>query len=209
MTSGILIIALITHHPTAAGGIFMIRSIHGLLMSVILFLTAGFSLFVVWRRSVLALIGLIPFATGAAAGFAAGTINGFIAPGLVLAGITSHADLLWASNQVLASIGIVATAAAYTLWAVDLWRLGWRTTAVFGLIAGLSPAVLLISGHTNMHIAGAILAYSANAAWALWLGIMLWRDARQSDRMARSDNGIANGVASRSVTGNERFSVSA
>ena len=175
--SSLLFVALITNHPTAGSGLFLHQGIHGLLMLMILTMTAGFLLFVLWRRSLLAAIGLVPFAAGAIAAFGAGTINGFIAPSLVTQGIASYGDLLWTSNQVLASIGIVATAAAFSLWSLDLWRLGWRITAALGLLAGMLPAMLLLSGRIDMHITGAMIAYSANAIWALWLGVVLIRKA--------------------------------
>ncbi len=175
--STILFIALMANHPTAGSGLFVHRGIHGLLMLMIVTTTAGFALFVLWRRSLLAVIGLVPFVVSAIAGFGAGTINGFIAPGLVTRGIGSYGELLWTSNQVLASIGIVATAAAFGLWSLDLWRLGWRATAMLGLLAGMLPALLLLSGRIDMHVAGAMIAYIANAIWALWLGVVLMRKA--------------------------------
>ena len=140
IASGALVVGLITHHPTAASGAMMIQGVHAALMSVILVMTAGFALYVWWHRTAVSLVGLIPFVVGAAAGFAAGTINGFISPRLAMAGVTSYGDLLWATNQVLASIGIFATAAAYVVWSVDLWRIGWRVTAALG--AGDDPETI-------------------------------------------------------------------
>jgi hypothetical protein len=189
MPSGILIIGLITRHPTWSGGMFFIQSIHGLLMSTSLLMTAGFALFVLSRRSTLAVIGFIPYACAAAAGLGAALINGFIVPSLLADGVTAYADLLWTSNQMLAQAGIFAMAAAFTIWSIDLWQLGWRATCIAGLTAGLLPAALLLSGSIDTDIAGAIIAYSATAAWALWLGFMLWRSAHRSstshpDRLA-------------------------
>jgi hypothetical protein len=172
MASGILIVALIMHHPTAASGTFLIRAIHGLLIShpvpdsrVHPFCPLATKRVGVGRSDPVRDRGRCRVRGRDdqrlhCDGPRACRQHGACRPAL-------------ASNQVLASIGIVATAAAYSLWSVDLWRLGWRITTLFGLIAGLLPAVLLLSGHINMHIAGAILAYSVNAGWALWLGIML------------------------------------
>lgn len=175
IASGLLMTGLMAHHPTAASGAAMIGWLHGAAMAAMLLMLAGFALFVRWRATSLALVGLVPAIAGAAAGLAAGVINGFIVPSLLGNGVTTYADLLWTSNQKLAEIGIVGYAAAYCLWSVDLWRLTWRVTAVLGVLAGLVPAALLQSGGLHMNIAGAFLSYSANAIWAVWLGIMLWR----------------------------------
>lgn len=177
MAGGLLVAALMANHPTGVSGGAMMRNVHGAILLMMLMMTIGFALFVRWRRSTLALAGLVPYVAGALAGAAAGIVNGFLTPSLAEQGVIGYRDLLWTANQQLAIIGVVATGMAYVLWGADLWRLGWRATAAAGAAAGVVPAVLLLSGRIEMGLIGALLAYSANALWAAWLGAMLWRRA--------------------------------
>lgn len=177
MTSGLLVVALMANHPTAASGGVMIRGVHGSILLLMLMMTTGFALFIRWRGSVLAVAGLVPYVAGALAGAAAGIINGFLTLSLFEQGVTDYRDLLWTANQLLATIGVVVTGIAYLLWAADLWRFGWRATAAAGALAGVVPAILLLTGRIEMGLIGALLAYTANMLWAAWLGAMLWRQA--------------------------------
>jgi hypothetical protein len=167
------------HHPTSLAAGALIGIVHGVMILVIGIMTFGFAHFAgrqgLDRPAVLA--GLVAYAIGALANVGAGTLNGFVAPA-----IATHQpplghdlfDLVWAMNQALAKLGVVALGLAYLLWALSLWR-QQKVAALLGLVAGGIPALLLIGGWIDMHLHAAILVYAAQALWAALIGWLLLR----------------------------------
>jgi hypothetical protein len=165
------------HHPTSLRAGAMIAIVHG---AMILF--AGMMMFgfthVARRRGLdrpAVLAGLVAYGIGIAATVGAATVNGFAAPALAAHGASHDAfDALWFLNQALARLGVVATGAAYALWALDLWR-RWKAVALLGLLAGGVPALLLLGGWIDMHLGWAMLVYPAQVSWAALIGWLLLR----------------------------------
>jgi hypothetical protein len=165
------------HHPASLRAGAMIAIVHG---AMILF--AGMMMFgfthVARRRGLdrpAVLAGLVAYGIGIAATVGAATVNGFAAPALAAHGASHDAfDTLWFLNQALARLGVVATGAAYALWALDLWR-RWKAVALLGLLAGGVPALLLLGGWIDMHLGWAMLVYPAQVSWAALIGWLLLR----------------------------------
>jgi hypothetical protein len=165
------------HHPASLRAGAMIAIVHG---AMILF--AGMMMFgfthVARRRGLdrpAVLAGLVAYGIGIAATVGAATVNGFAAPALAAHGASHDAfDALWFLNQALARLGVVATGAAYALWALDLWR-RWKAVALLGLLAGGVPALLLLGGWIDMHLGWAMLVYPAQVSWAALIGWLLLR----------------------------------
>jgi hypothetical protein len=165
------------HHPTSLRAGAMIAIVHG---AMILF--AGMMMFgfthVARRRGLdrpAVLAGLVAYRIGIFASIGAAVTNGFAAPALAAHGASHDAfDTLWFLNQALARLGVVATGAAYALWALDLWR-RWKAVALLGLLAGGVPALLLLGGWIDMHLGWAMLVYPAQVSWAALIGWLLLR----------------------------------
>ena len=184
IAGSLLSVLAMAHHPDHVDPGGLVGIVHGamiVLMSVIAFGFAHFAL----RRGLgrpAILAGLIAYFIGLVADLGAGTTNGFIVPALAARGadLSGHDVFLlaWEANQALARLGVFATAAAFTFWSIDfLRRAGLEPKAIggLGLLAGLAPAILLATGATDMHVAGAFMAYAAFAAWGAIVGMHLLR----------------------------------
>lgn len=179
-----LSVLVMAHHPDHVDPGGIVGFVHGAMIALAAVTAFGFAHFALRRglaRPAI-LAGLLAYAIGLAAGIGAATINGFVVPALAARGHDlSGRDvflLAWEANQALARLGVFATAAAYALWSLDfLARPGLEPKIIgaLGLAAGLVPAGLLASGATDMHVAGAMLAYAAFAAWAVIVGVHLLR----------------------------------
>jgi hypothetical protein len=184
-----LSVLTMAHHPTHVDPNGFVGLVHGamiVLMSVIAFGFAHTALRRGLARPAI-LAGLIAYFIGLVADLGAGTTNGFIVPALAAHGAAlSGRDvflLAWEANQALARLGVFATAAAFTFWSIDfLRRPGIEPKAIgaFGLLAALVPATLLATGATDMHVAGALAAYAAFAAWGVVVGVHLFRGKLES-----------------------------
>lgn len=183
------VVVAMGHHPSGLHGGALAGMVHGGMIALLLLLMWGFLMFAVDRGAARPLIaaGLIAYAVSLFAHIGAGTINGFVVPGLAdpEAPAVSH-DILrlaWQSNQALAQLGVYLTGAAYVLWSSDLLRdqsKAARFTGAIGLVAGAVPALLLASGTLRMDVSGAFLIYGMHVTWAALVGVMLWRGALQS-----------------------------
>jgi len=184
IAGSLLSVLAMAHHPDHVDPGGLVGIVHGamiVLMSVIAFGFAHFALRRGLRRPAI-LAGLIAYFIGLVADLGAGTTNGFIVPALAARGadLSGHDVFLlaWEANQALARLGVFATAAAFTFWSIDfLRRTGLEAKAIggLGLLAGLVPAILLATGATDMHVAGAFMAYAAFAAWGAIVGMHLLR----------------------------------
>ena len=176
------------HHPDSIAAGALIGIVHGVMILVVGIMTFGFAHFAgrqgLGRPALLA--GLVAYAIGALANIGAGTLNGFVAPAIAThQPALSHDlfDLVWAMNQALARLGVVAVGVAYALWSLTLWR-RHKVTALLGLVVGGVPALLLIGGVIDMHLHPAIFVYAAQALWAVLIGWLLLGgrlESRQGD----------------------------
>lgn len=174
--AGLSVLAM-AHHPTSVHAGAMLGIVHAAMILFAGMLAFGFTHFA--RRCGLArpavLAGLVAYAIGTFASIGAATVNGFAAPALAADGATHAAfDILWAVNQALAKLGVIAAGAAYVLWSIELWRRS-KVIALLGLLAGGVPALLLTGGWIGMRVNEALLIYAAQLAWAALVGWLLLR----------------------------------
>ena len=185
MIAGALLSVLVmSHHPEHVDPNGIVGLVHGAMIALLAVTAFGFAHFALrrglGRPEVLA--GLVAYLIAVFAHIGAGTINGFAVPALAARGaaLASHDVffLAWEANQALAKLGVCANGIAFAFWSIDfLRRPGLEPKAIggLGLAAGLAPVVLLGSGSIDMHVAGAILAYGAFAAWGVIVGQHLLR----------------------------------
>ncbi|HYD12433.1 MAG TPA: hypothetical protein VEC11_06270 [Allosphingosinicella sp.] len=165
------------HHPSSLHAGALVGIVHGAMILFAAMLAFGFTHYArrrgLGRPAVLA--GLVAFAIGTFASIGAAIVNGFAAPALAAEGAGHDAlHILWAVNQALARLGVVAVGAAYLCWSLDLWRQS-KPVALLGLLAGGVPALLLAGGWIGMHLHAAILVYGAQFLWAILVGWLLLR----------------------------------
>ena len=187
----LLSVLVMAHHPDHVDPGGIVGLVHGAMIALMSVTAFGFAHFAL-RRGVARpaiLAGLIAYFIGLVADLGAGTTNGFIVPALATHGATLASRdvflLAWEANQALARLGVFATAAAFTFWSIDfLRRPGFEPKAIgaLGLAAGLVPATLLAAGVTDMHVAGAFLAYAAFALWGVSVGVHLLRGGLAADQ---------------------------
>ena len=180
--AGLSMLAM-SHHPTSLRAGALIGIVHGAMILFAGMMAFGFTHFArlrgLARPAVLA--GLIAYGISIFANIGAALASGFVGPALAAhAPGASHEffDLIWAMNQALAKLGVVATGAAYLLWSLDLWRTS-KPAALLGLVAGGVPAALILSG-TGMHLHVAVLVYAAQVLWAALIGWLLLRGSLRS-----------------------------
>jgi hypothetical protein len=184
IAGSLLSVFVMAHHPDHIDPNGLVGLVHGAMIALMSVIAFGFAHFAL-RRGVarLAILaGLVAYFVGLVADFGAGTTNGFIVPALAAHGAAlSGRDvflLAWEANQALARLGVFATAAAFTFWSIDFLRrpgLEAKVVGGLGLLAGLVPAGLLVTGATDMHVAGAFIAYAAFALWGTIVGLHIVR----------------------------------
>jgi len=171
------------HHPTHLSAGLLNQWVHGILLAFLALNTFGFACFVLARGPArpAILAGAVCYGFALFGHIGAGTINGFAVPALARHGEAIGRDVFqfaWEVNQALAAFGVVAASAAILFWSADfLGRRGVEARAIgaFGLVAGGAPALLLLGGVTNMHVAGALFAYASHAVWGAAVGVHLLR----------------------------------
>lgn len=178
VVTGVATIVLMAQHPSGSDSDLMITGVHGGLL-LVLVLQVGALLFLLARRELAAMIASTFYAAGMLATVGAGVLNGFVFPALrrYENGEIGHDifDLVWASNQALAELGVIGVGIAFACWSVGLWRGGEKPLAAFGWLAGLAPALLIASGVLGMDLHGALIAYALHALWVIALGWARWR----------------------------------
>ncbi|WP_284125295.1 hypothetical protein [Parerythrobacter aestuarii] len=176
--TSIAAIGLMAMHPTGEASDTLISGVHGSLL-IVLLLQASALLWILRASSFRDLNASVFFAAGTIATIAAGTLNGFVYPAMraYQEGEIGHDifDLVWRTNQALAELGLLGVGLGFALWSVSLFKQGDKAIAVFGLVAGLAPGVLLLSGHLGMDLPGAMLAYAIHVLWVAVLGVSRWR----------------------------------
>ncbi len=178
--TGIAAIGLMAIHPTSAGSDQLISGVHGSLMGVLVVQAAAL-IHLLGARGFRDLTAAFFYGVGAIAGLGAGLLNGFVFPSMRTFGRGEIGpdiyELIWWTNQNLAELGVIGVGLGYALWSVGLWKAGERLLGGFGLVAGLAPGLLLISGHLGMDLHGAITAYGLQALWVIAMGWRSWREA--------------------------------
>ena len=181
VATGALSILLMSQHPSGSHEGVMTPLVHGGLQVVMIAqLAAMFVAVRGWGWTLLATSAVLFFAAGQMAGVGAATINGFIVPALggydpaeLGSGI---GPLAWEANQALARLGVIAVGIGFALISTRLWQDSQRALAIFGWLAGLVPALLLITGQIGMDLHGALFAYITQAAFIVAFG---WTAARR------------------------------
>ncbi|MBD3773242.1 MAG: hypothetical protein IE921_06650 [Rhodobacteraceae bacterium] len=179
-----LAIVLMINHPTAVNGAGPAGFVHGSLQLCVLIQVAVFTLAtqrLAQGRLFRLMLVVLPFVAGSAAGLIAATINGFAVPTMLAypaPGVGPDVKIMaWELNQVFARLGVIACGIGIAGLSAMLWQHQHRLVALAGFAAGLIPAILLLLGHTDMKLFGAILAYSSQLAWLALLGGWLARRA--------------------------------
>lgn len=195
--SAAMVLAM-THHPSGhahtvpdavreiADGAGFNRLVHGLLIAIMVVLTAGYAGFsATLRPRALGRFGLAAYATGALFESVAGLINGFAVSGLTehfagapdetLAGLAPVMQALWQLNQAFAGAGVIAMSLAVVLWSVALLREGGaiRLVGGAGCLMGLAAIGALIGGLLHLDVHGFGLFVAGQAAWGVALALSL------------------------------------
>lgn len=178
--AALLAVLTMAHHPDASGSTALARAVHGGLLVLSLFLLAGF--WMVSEKIGLGLVGvkiaMVAYSYGVFAVCIAGTVNGFVVPALIDAGVLDEglSRFAWELNQSLAYGSAYAVAVASVLWGAVLVRrpgILARVMGAAGLLTGAVPAALLASDALDMHIAGAMVVYTAHWLFAGLAGAWL------------------------------------
>ncbi|MEZ5922284.1 MAG: hypothetical protein R3C60_13175 [Parvularculaceae bacterium] len=179
--ASVLTVVFMAHHPTSRDQVALAPPVHGALMILILIAFTGYLRFCMLRGTkwLAILAGLVAFGVGTIANLLAATINGFAVPALVERNASDDLYLLsWELNQALAYEGAYAVSAAFILWGADMLArergLG-RLIGAAGIIAGTAPAFLLATGAIDMHVAGALIVYSTQAAFGVIISLWMMR----------------------------------
>lgn len=174
-------VALMAHHPTNANPT-LLPPIHGALLVVLCIHTLGF-VYLSAVRGLLrlpVLAGMLAYAVSVFANMGAGLLNGFVTPRLIADGPeAATADILafaWATDQSLAVMAVFAAGAASFLWGLDFMRDAQVRSKLIGgagILLGVLPSTLLLTGVLEMDVFGAFISYSLQSAWAVLVGWLL------------------------------------
>ncbi|HME91451.1 MAG TPA: hypothetical protein VKE49_08500 [Myxococcaceae bacterium] len=134
----------------------------------------------------LAIAGLVVFGFALAAGMAAGTVSGFVAPSLAREIITTASPITegWRIvakyngrlNHAFAAVLAVASSGAIVLWSASIVKnralaLG---IGIYGLVLGPAIVIALVSG-LPFSVHGFGLVILGQTIWFIAVGILLWR----------------------------------
>ena len=161
--------------------------VHGVLIALMLLIywcLTEYSL----RRGVgkpLVRAGLVSYGAGVVAMIGAAVVSGWLTPRIAgLLPNPTEADLhvlalllnfSGSMNRVLANLGAVAMSAGILAWSIGLLHdKGWvRAVGGLGVLAGLAPALLLISGGLHLDVRGMMLVVLIQGVWNIALGVLL------------------------------------
>lgn len=172
----------------AAGVNLMVHAV-ALLGVPVLFL----GLLGLWRRlgrGPLATAGLVGWGYASVAVTSAAVTSGFVASGLMVklaeasaAGGADAAaahgllDLAGLAIQGFAKVHLVASSLAIVLWSAAILRGGalHRAAGWAGLAAGCAVLLLFFGGVLRLDVHGFGVMVLLQAAWLVWVGVLLWR----------------------------------
>jgi hypothetical protein len=189
-STSMLIILAMGHHPSGGHGVTPLMAglslgniIHAVMIILVVTQLWGLTVFTRTRGfSGWALVAILTYAVSVIGHVLAGTINGFVVPGLA-ASVDRQAShdlfvLLWESNQAFATLGVYATSAAILFWSIDLLTAASRRANLLGgvgLVCALGPAAALFLGVIGLNVSGAFVVYSSHVIWTALVGAMMFR----------------------------------
>lgn len=168
------------HHPTGAADVALANIVHATMIAISVTLLAGFSRFALWRGIARfpVVFGLVAYGFSAVSNILAATMSGFIVPAIAGRELTEGLmAFAWAFNQSFAFAAVYAIGAAFAGWGIDLVLRGKsidRGLGVFGIIAGVGPAIGLATGVIDLHVAGAFKIYAVHSLFAIAIGMRLF-----------------------------------
>ncbi len=208
IAGALLTVFFMLHHPSTSAGDLagaldeigheaaISAWVHGLLILVL----AGiwFGCYGLTRRlgsgHTLPVLGFMLFTLGVFAYMLAALVSGFIVSEIALyfagapvaemqqAGGFLRAN--WAANQAFANAGLIGTSLGILCWSVAmlLRQSLVRLAGVVGIMVAALPAVLLVTGHLQLHVLGMTIVVVANSIWYLMTGVlMVWGALRAQD----------------------------
>jgi len=197
----LLSVLAMAHHPTVTApdittAIQQLKDladlsgwVHGILIGLMLLVFWCFTEYSLRRGVEKPLVrgGLIFYGAGVVAMIGAATVSGWLttrAGGLVpnpteadLRVLAMFINFSGSMNRVLADVGAVAMSAGILAWSVGLMHdKGWnRGVGILGLVAGLAPALLLITGGMHLDVHGMMHVVVLQGAWNVALGVLLYQ----------------------------------
>jgi len=129
--------------------------------------------------------GLIFYGAGVVAMTGAAAVSGWLTPQVgMLVPTPNDQDLhllailinfSYSMNQVMANLGAVAMSAGILAWSVGLMHdKGWtRWVGILGIVAGLAPALSLISGSMHLDVHHMMAVVVLQGAWNIGIGALL------------------------------------
>jgi len=140
----------------------------------------------VWRRlapSDLAVGALIAYGWGCVAVMGAAVASGFVAPGVIEHIVAKEgskipdAFLLYTGlwNHAFAKVNIVASSVSILLFSIVIVRTGrlMRAAGTAGAIVAALILLLFFAGHIGVDVHGFGLVTFAQAAWLIWVGVLM------------------------------------
>ncbi|MEO8803557.1 MAG: hypothetical protein ABI304_05755 [Rudaea sp.] len=202
LSASLLILLLLANHPNAtasdlagivrelADQAWVDRFVHGSLMTLMGLLLFAYVEFSYWLglQKRLVRLATIAYAIGICAMFAAALTDSFVLTAVAERYLEDSARdlepfrallrLCSFASQSLSTFGALAMSTGIGCWCVALWRkdgAGNSWLAVVGLLLGLLPSIVLLSGLFNLHGHEFLVVLVCQIAWNLLLGVQLLR----------------------------------
>lgn len=191
-------------HPTGAQGInldqvghfvWMSGVAHGLALASVLLLLLGACgltrLLALPDR--IAFAALVTFTFSCGAIMIAGTVSGWVIPGILKLMARDVADnapqwriamaSIFQINQAMSKVYSVGAALAITLWSTCSLRQRRlsRVIAYWGCVTAPLTALLVLAGHIRLDVHGMIVIMLSEIVWFIGMGAGLWRERHDGD----------------------------
>jgi hypothetical protein len=149
----------------------------------------GFSQRIGWEKPSIILAQIV-FGLGGLSVTAAAVINGLATPTLmrqIYDADEPTKKLLnlvvwnnWLLNQAFTKVYVVATAAAFIIWSIHLWKKGLlaQITAVIGFIIGIVSLSGIFSGHLKLDVHGFGLVMFGQGVWIILVAIFMFKSEK-------------------------------